>query len=143
VGRRVADVAFAIYGSDRYLEANPSQDMKDHVWLAGDETLANAPVAGWMNEHVPEDKIAFRADSFLALGHAAEAGLGLSALPCCLADAMPSLRRFKGPIKELGTGLWLLSHRDLSDAARVRAFMDHVFDGLSADRDRLEGRSRT
>jgi DNA-binding transcriptional LysR family regulator len=140
VGRHVADIAFAIYGADSYLERHSGTVLKDHVWLAGDEPLANSPVAAWMQEYVPEARIAFCADSSVALSHAVRAGLGLSALPCCLGDAMTGLKRLHGPVRKLRTGLWLLSHRDLADAARIRAFMDHAFEALSAERALLEGR---
>ncbi len=138
-GYSVSDIAFAVYGADSYLKDNPSRDLASHVWLAGDELLANSPVVNWMQSHVPDVPIAFRADSFVALGHAAQAGLGLAALPCCLADKMAGLRRLHGPVDELSTGLWLLTHRDLSHAARIRAFMEHMQEALSADRACLEG----
>lgn len=139
VGHRVADIGFAVYGAAVYLKDHPSQDLKDHVWLAGDELLAHSPVASWMHHHVPDVPIAFRADSFVALAHAVEAGLGVAALPCCLADQMDGLKRVYGPVSDLSTALWLLTHRDLADAARIRAFMDHLQDALKADRALLEG----
>jgi hypothetical protein len=37
------------------------------------------------------------------------------------------------------TGLWLLTHRDLRAAARIRAFIDHFAKGLGAMRDELVG----
>lgn len=141
IGRRIADVAFAIYGAGQYLADRPGKKLRDYVWLAGDELLANSPVAGWMRKHVPDAKIAFRADSFVALGQAVEAGLGVAALPCCLADRNKMLKRIQDPVAEMSTGLWLLTHRDLSDAARIRAFMDHMHDALTGDIASLEGRS--
>lgn len=141
IGRRVADVAFAIYGADHYLAGHSDMKLQDHDWLAGDELLANSPVASWMHKHVPDAKIAFRADSFVALCQGVGAGLGLAALPCCLADQNRMLKRIQDPVAELSTGLWLLTHRDLGDAARIRAFMDHMHDALTADIACLEGHS--
>ncbi|MGI9437771.1 MAG: LysR substrate-binding domain-containing protein, partial [Geminicoccaceae bacterium] len=141
IGRLISEVSFAVYGADSYLDDHRSGDLCDHVWLAGDELLANSPVASWMHEHVPDAHVAFRADSFVALTSAAKAGLGLAVLPCCLADPIPTLKRLHGPMDGPATRLWLLTHRDLSDAARVRAFMDHMEGALAADRDLLEGRS--
>ncbi len=139
IGRHVSKIGFAVYGGDRYLATHPGIDLKDHIWLAGDELLANSPVAAWMQHNVPDVGIAFRADSFVALSHAVEAGLGIAALPCCLADRMTTLKRIHGPVAELSTGLWLLTHKDLGDAARMRAFMDHLHDALSLERACLEG----
>ena len=140
VGRRAAVVGFAIYGSVDYLRAHSSDVMnEDQAWLAGDEVLVNSPVSSWMRRHVPEARIAFRADSYVALQHAAAAGLGLAALPCCLGDQTPGLKPVRSPLDQLQTGLWVLTHRDLADAARIRAFTDHMHDALSADQPRLRG----
>lgn len=143
IGRRVADVGFAVYGAKDYVDTH-STDMlaAEHAWLAGDELLANSPMAGWMYRHVRDARIAFRADSFVALRHAAAAGLGLAVLPCCLGDADLMLHRLDGPMDDLSTGLWLLTHLDLSQAARIRAFMDHMEDALTGDRVCLEGVGR-
>jgi len=139
VGVRVANFGFAIYGAAAYLDSSPATNLRDHVWLAGDDMLANAPTTHWMREHVPEATIAFRADSYIALFHAAQVGLGLAALPCCLADRSPVLRRVYGPDPELMTGLWLLTHRDLRAAARIRALIDHLAQGFGAMHHELIG----
>ncbi|MDH3660663.1 MAG: LysR family transcriptional regulator [Alphaproteobacteria bacterium] len=140
VGKRVADVGFAIYAAKTYLRTHPADPLAaGHAWLAGDELLANSPVASWMRRHVPDVEIAFRADSFVALHHAAAAGLGLAALPCCLGDAEPELSRLDAPTDDLETGLWVLTHLDLSKAARIRAFMEHMETALNKERRRLKG----
>ena len=140
-GRRVADVGFGIYGATTYIDAY-SADVwaKDHMWLTGDEVLAHSPVMAWMRRHVQETDIAFRADSFIALRSAASTGLGLAPLPCCLGDLDPNLRRIYGPTEDLKIGLWLLTHHDLSKAARIRAFMDHMEESLRLDQETLAGR---
>ncbi|MGI9418691.1 MAG: LysR family transcriptional regulator [Geminicoccaceae bacterium] len=142
IGKRVADIGFAVYAGETYLERRSADPfVPDQAWLAGDELLANSPVAGWMHRHVPDAAIAFRADSFVALRHAAVAGLGLAVLPCCLADADPTLVRLDAPIEDLETGLWVLTHQDLGRAARIRAFIEHMEAALAGDRARLSGRS--
>ena len=53
---------------------------------------------------------------------AAKAGIGIAVLPCYLADAEPGLSRVVPPIPALQRELWLITHEDLRDTARVRAF---------------------
>ena len=102
IGERVCDVGFAVYGAESYLDGRPADIFAaGHAWLGGDEMLANAPVVRWMSRQVPSARIAFRADSFVALHHAAAAGLGLATLPCCLGDQDPALRRLEGPKEDL------------------------------------------
>jgi DNA-binding transcriptional LysR family regulator len=143
VGLRVADFGFAVYGAASYLDACPTDDLRDHAWLTGDELLANSPATQWMRQHVPDVSIVFRADSYVALCQAACVGLGLATLPCCLGDTSPLLRRVHGPVPELTIGLWLLTHQDLRSAARIRAFIDHLAEGLQAENAHLAGCSPT
>ncbi len=141
IGKRVADVGFAVYGAGTYLENRSADPLAaDHTWLAGDEVLANAPVASWMRRHVPDAQVAFRADSFVSLYQAAVAGLGLAALPCCLGDPDPALMRLQAPMDDLETGLWVLTHLDLGRAARIRAFIKHMEEALADDRQLLAGK---
>lgn len=141
VGERVADVGFAVYGATTYLENHPAHSISpDHAWLGGDEMLANSPVARWMRDHASNAEIVFRADSFVALYQAARAGLGLAVLPCCLADADPTLGRLEAPTDDLKVGLWILTHQDLIQAARIRAFVEHMAKALEGDRERLSGK---
>lgn len=139
VGLRVADFGFAIYGAKSCFDAGAGEDLRNCAWLAGDELLAKSPATLWMRKHVPDARIVLRADSYVALYHAALAGLGLAALPCCLGDPAPRLRRLHGPEPDLMTGLWLLTHRDLQKAARIRACVDHFAERLQADRGLLAG----
>lgn len=140
VGKRIADIGFATYAGGSYLEGRSVDPLvPGHAWLAGDELLANSPVASWMRRHVPDAAIAFRADSFVALFHAVAAGLGLAVLPCCLADAEPSLTRLEAPTGDLKTGLWVLTHQDVSKAARIRAFIEYMEVALAGDHARLSG----
>jgi DNA-binding transcriptional LysR family regulator len=71
---------------------------------------------------------------------AACAGIGFAALPCYLGDPEPCLARaLPSPLSELRTEMWIVTHRDLRKTARVRAFFDVIVDGISADRERIEG----
>jgi DNA-binding transcriptional LysR family regulator len=144
VGVRAADVGFGVYGADHYVAGHSADPLSDdHVWLGGDEMLVNSPVAKWMEHHVPNAQIGFRADSFVALKHAVQAGMGLAILPCCLVDGDPSLTRLETSADDLKTHLWVLTHEDLIKAARIRAFVDHMTAAIESDRAMLSGRGQT
>ena len=141
LGRRISGLAFAIYGHPEQAASQPFETDDIVPWLGGSNTLLNSPIAQWMEEHIDRDKVTARADSFVALAAMVEAGLGISILPCCLGDARPALRRLTPPVPELETSLWILSHRDLRNTARVRALTEHLAKGLTTDRPKLEGRA--
>ncbi|MBR1124664.1 LysR family transcriptional regulator [Bradyrhizobium lablabi] len=140
IGRQVANVAFAVYGSPDYLAKHDSAGgLAAHRWVAPDDSLAETSVAAWMRSELRGSEIALRAGSLLALRQAAEAGLGLAALPCYLGDMSPGLVCVHAPIAAMQTALWILTHEDLRHTARIRAFIEFAAAALSRRRPLLEG----
>jgi DNA-binding transcriptional LysR family regulator len=140
IGRRIATIAFAIYASPDYLAKHrKTSDLTAHQWIGLDDSLADTSVARWMRAALPQSKIALRADSILALSHAARAGLGLVALPCYLGDTSPHLACVHRPIAAMQTALWILTHEDLRHTARIRAFTEFAAGALIRRRPLLEG----
>lgn len=108
-----------------------------------DESLQHLPSARWLAAHVEKGRLAYRANSLLALQMAARAAMGVAALPCYLGDRDPSLRRVHPPLAELEVSLWLLTHPDLKRVGRVRAVLDFIARRLTEQRALIEGhRSR-
>jgi DNA-binding transcriptional LysR family regulator len=137
VGRRVGRIAFAVYGSRAYLKRR-RRDLAAHSWVAPDDSLAGTSVAAWMRKALPSVTVTLRADSLLGLMRAAQAGLGLAALPCYLGDGA-GLARVQGPVAAMDTSLWILTHDDLRHTARVRAFMDFAALAFRRRHAQLEG----
>jgi DNA-binding transcriptional LysR family regulator len=140
VGRRVARVAFAIYGSRDYVAKRKKLgDLRTQHWVVPDDSLAATSVARWMRAELPSSDIALRADSFVAMRQAVQAGLGLAALPCYLGDTSPDLVCVHPPIKAMDTALWVLTHEDLRHTARIRAFTEFAATAFARRRPLLEG----
>lgn len=139
IGRRVAKIAFAIYGSARYLARNKQADLAAHQWVGPDDSLADTSVARWMQANLPASEITLRADSLLALRQAVQAGLGLAALPCYLGDSARDLVCVHRPIPQMETALWILTHQDLRHTARIRAFTEFAAQALGRLRPLIEG----
>ena len=72
---------------------------------------------------------------------AARRGLGVAFLPCALGDADPALVRLPGSEPVPRFDIWILSHPDLRDTARLRAARDHLVAAIEAKADRFEGRA--
>jgi DNA-binding transcriptional LysR family regulator len=140
-GRRIATIAFAVYGSIDYLASTGGGDLnRAHEWVGFDDTLSHLAAHAWLRDNVDSPRINMKANSFLTVMAAALAGMGLAILPCYLADPETGLRRVSEPIQELETDFWLLIHEDLRKTARVRAFSDFIFTELAALRPRIEAR---
>jgi DNA-binding transcriptional LysR family regulator len=140
VGRRIAKIAFAIYGSSQYLSRRrKTDDLAGHQWVGPDDSLADTSVAQWMRSELPESEVVLRADSLLGMREAARAGLGLAALPCYLGDTSSGLVCVHRPIAAMQTMLWILTHEDLRRTARIRAFTEFAAKAFARRRPLLEG----
>jgi DNA-binding transcriptional LysR family regulator len=72
-------------------------------------------------------------DSLVGMVQAVEHGIGAAMLLCPLADAKADLVRLAEPETALDTQVWILTHPDLRQVARIRAFSQFMFDALTAD----------
>ena len=133
IGRRVGELAFAVYGTHAILEAR------------------NIGAAGWIE--FTELHMDFRRDAFarapirtrctdVSMQHAAlRHGMGLGPLPCVLGDSDSALIRIEPPHPAIAREIWLLAHPDLRSATRIREFMRVVGDAFEKDEDLLLGRA--
>lgn len=141
IGRNVSGLAFAIYApvdddsnwSDRTLVHYP--------WIGFSHDLVNSPAGAWM-QHIERDaKIVTRGNSFVMLRELVAAGIGLAVLPCFVGDDDERLQRVASPLTDVTCNVWVLTHRDLRNSARVRALSEHLARCLRRQRKLLEGRS--
>jgi DNA-binding transcriptional LysR family regulator len=140
VGQRACGIAFAVYAARSYAEAAGERDLREHVWIAPDDSLTGTVVARWMRRRLGGCRVALRADSLMAMRHAALAGIGAALLPCFLGDAAPGLMRLRaGVIEEMTSALWVLTHEDLRRTARVSAFLGFAAKALARRRALFEG----
>ena len=141
VGRRMASIAWGIYGSAAQDVAGPLDpaDLRRHDWIGFSDNLGAIKPAKWLRERVGEEKIIYRVNTVLGLAEAAAAGMGLALLPCFIAAVTPGLVQLMGRQAELESGLWLLTHPDIKATARVRTFMEHAGREIGKLRGRIEG----
>jgi DNA-binding transcriptional LysR family regulator len=146
-GRKLADIAWTVYGANTYLETHGTltapADLKSHAVIAWEETAAGINVVEWLASTTPASAVVYRTNSLINQLAAARTGIGLAVLPCYLGDPEPELvRALARPVPELERELWIVTHTDLRRTARVRAFFDVVGEGLAAERALFEGRAR-
>ncbi|MGD2173697.1 MAG: LysR family transcriptional regulator [Gammaproteobacteria bacterium] len=146
VGRNLGAIGWAVYGSGAYLRRNgapgsPAQ-LAGHAIVTADQALAAIDASRWIMRHAGEQDVVFRSDSLLVQLGAVREGMGLAILPCFLADSDRRLERVLEPVKPADTGgCWILTHPQLRNVARVRAFMNYIAEVVAADRSRLAGTS--
>jgi DNA-binding transcriptional LysR family regulator len=145
-GRKIAGVAWAVYGARDYVDVNCFQSsaakvIGHHPLIGWDEVAPRFGAADWLEQAAPASSFVYRTASLVNQLLAAKAGMGLAVLPCYLGDPERELARaFPKPIPELAAELWIVTHVDLRHTTRVRAFFDFVCERLGRDRDLFEGR---
>ncbi|GAB2847270.1 LysR family transcriptional regulator [Pseudoduganella ginsengisoli] len=135
VGKRLGAMHSAIFGAPGYLKAARGRGIApdnwaEHDWVGLDDSLAHLAQARWLAGNVPDHRIALRTDSLLTMVDAVREGVGLAPLLVHLAGNDRNLRQLTPHDPAFDTGLWLLTHRDLKDTARIRALMDFLYDEL-------------
>jgi len=143
IGRRAASIAWAVFGaSGKAPEAfDAESDARSADWVGFGDNLANLKAARWLKDHAAPGRVVYRINTVLGLAEAAAAGMGLALLPCFIGSATPGLTRLTGPLPDLANGIWLLTHADLRQTARVRAFMDFAASEITKQRKTIEGLS--
>jgi DNA-binding transcriptional LysR family regulator len=145
VERKLGAAVWAIYASRAYVRAKgmPTSlaDLKKHDLIGSEAEASASPGAAWLREHVPDAKYEMRFNSVVQLLNAVMMGLGISPLPCFLADPEPELTRV-WPDTLRNRGVRLVAHPDVARVARVRAVMDFLTDSFKRDAKLWAGESR-
>jgi DNA-binding transcriptional LysR family regulator len=143
-GRKLSDIAWAVYGSLDYLAAHgrplDPDGLARHALIGWDEPQIYGAVTRWLEAAAPRNRPAYRSNSLLNQLTAVRAGIGLAVLPCFLGDGAAGLERVIAPIPELARELWLVTHEDLRRTARIEAFFAMMAAAIKDDRPLLEGR---
>lgn len=142
-GRKLTDVAWAFYGrrEDPPVRRSGGSFNFDRHTVIGWEEPARIIASEWIATNVPPDRIHFRSNSLVNQLMAVRAGLGIALLPCYLGDRDGGLRRISGVLPDLSSELWIVTHQDLKNTARIRAFLGVIGDAVVAARRDFEGRA--
>jgi len=144
VGRRIATIAWTVYGlkTSNIAVADDPSDLQGQSWVGFGDALSSMGPARWISRSVPSSKIFYRLNTVLGLSQAVEAGIGIGFLPCFIGDQSPLLTRLLATPMVFDSSLWLLTHPDLKNSARVRAFVDFMGRELMKRKSVIEGTSR-
>jgi DNA-binding transcriptional LysR family regulator len=137
-GQRIARIAWAVFGPAGLAssEFNVATDSSRHYWVAFADV---AKVTKWLRNHVDETRVVYKVNTMLGLAEAAAGGVGLVLLPCYVGATIRGLARLSPLLPELEGELWVITHPDLRDTARVRAFIDFCADEIGKRRELIEG----
>ncbi len=143
VAKLVARVGVGLYASRAYLSEHGRpkrlEDLREHVIVRGEEGAGGMPMEREMSRWADPAKTAFRSRSLFARLGAIRAGVGIGFLGCFMGEREKDLVRLPFAFPDAASNLWLLVHVDLRRNARVRAFVEHTYAALVAERSTFEG----
>ncbi len=126
IARKIGDIASAIYATPELLQRfGTPPALEELPWIGFDERMSGVLQAKWLRETMPSLRPRLRMDSFMAIIQAAALGVGVAALPSFAAAQEPRLARISEPLLPR-MNVWLLTHPDVRDNARVRALLQHI-----------------
>lgn len=108
------------------------QLLREVPWVAFERRGPQRVYDRWMQQHLAPGQVRVRVDIFNAVAAMLHTGIGVGLLPTFMERALPDLMPVSEPIPDLAVPVWLLTHPDLRQTARVQAFMRHVGDAIAA-----------
>jgi len=103
---------------------------RDAPWVAFERDASARIYDQWLRQHLAQSNVRVRVDIFNAKAAMLRTGIGIGVLPTFMEARHPELVAVSEPITELAQPVWMLTHPDLRQTARVRAFMQFVGDAL-------------
>ncbi len=125
LGRRLVRVYYANYvARDHEATLDPERVGTKTRWLGWGPRKADEE---WVRKTSYPDVPVWGLFGSMGLQmQAARAGLGIAMLPCWVADRDPNLRRLHKEDLAPYFDIWMLSHADLRDTARLRSARDYL-----------------
>ncbi len=138
VGRKLVTIKGCYYASKEYLAKNdPWKEDSSARWIGWNEAK---PFPAWVRTSpFPNLSAQNGLDDLNLQAEAARCGMGLTVLPCFFGDKIEGLQRIPKCEPSESYDLWILSHPDLRDTARLRVFRTFLIDTIKRRNRELTG----
>jgi len=138
-GRRILKVFRAAYVCGDYLPGiRQANDILPLSWIGLTDVQ---PSFQWMEESdFPDIPVGAIISDPQATLEAVKAGVGMAMLPCYMADTIPGIYRMPPATLLPHSDLWILTHADMRNTARIRKFISFMAEAIFLHRDLLEGK---
>jgi len=143
IARKLARLRWGVYAArgytSRFGAPGSVAQLAGHRFVAFSDQVVEGLSFGWARDLARDGEVVFSSNNLLVQREAARTGLGLAALPTYVGDQSPELRRLFTLGDDMALDLWLLTHPDLRDTARIKAFNEFILQAVTRDRPVLEG----
>jgi len=136
IGKILAPIEVVLYAAKDYIKTHgrpeSPKDLASHDILVLNEELTGVAFNEWVKSHVPAASITMSCNMLTSLFSYARQGLGIAPLPVYVGDQDPSLVRVMAVPKKFHHKIWMLTHPDLKNTQRIKAFMGFMYDQVKA-----------
>lgn len=135
IGRKLSDVATCLYATPAYLAKHTLQGESITArWIGW--TAEKQP--DWvLKTPYPDVPCIHTFNQGLLHLEAVKAGMGMGMFPCFLAEKCDELIRIPGATPQLSYEIWLLSHPDYREVARLRRFKQFILEVFASKQNTL------
>lgn len=146
IARKLGDVGWSIFAAPSYVERTGisldeplgSKALHAHGIVGYQGPAARSAGARWLEQHTRAEDRVLNADGVQSVTTAVKAGLGISVLPCFVAEGDPGLVRLTGAVVAT-VEAFVVIPPDHRRTVRVRTVMDAVVALFEKERALLEG----
>jgi DNA-binding transcriptional LysR family regulator len=128
--RRVGSWPLGLYAARSFVEARELDrgdlDLSRLEMITWTDESAHLQGGPWLARHAPNAPVALKVNSRRVRQAACKAGLGAAILPCLFGDADPDLVCVLPPERVIVLDIWLVVHRDLARASRIRTVIEFL-----------------
>ncbi|MBS0422022.1 MAG: LysR family transcriptional regulator [Proteobacteria bacterium] len=124
VGKQVGELRYAMYAAPEVIPPTP-YNLSELPWLGFAESLSYLAIARWQRAQSARTPHV-RFGSLASMMQAAAEGLGVAILPLFAAEYQPTLVRLGAALDQPRMRLWVLSHKEVRNNARVKALSRHL-----------------
>jgi DNA-binding transcriptional LysR family regulator len=143
IAQNVAHLPVTMFAHESYVEKYGflfgDNDAANHRFVGVVAALGRPPFQVWMDKHVPDDQIVFRASGMRSYEDAVRCGAGIGFLSVQTAAAFLDLVEVAPALPEWDSVLWLVTHVDVHRAAKVQALVKFLKSQLAVNFTRYDG----
>lgn len=127
IGRSIGRLDMCVY-FHRPLEKG--ETFADIPWIGFGPPVLGSQAGQKIAEFTRNFRVIARADSFVGAKQMVEARIGCTFLPTYLAGEAPGLTLLAHDLLDVNIDIWLLTHKDIARAQRVKVCVDYLFRAL-------------
>jgi DNA-binding transcriptional LysR family regulator len=146
IGRKLFTMPWNFYGSRQFFKEPVGRlglrQLSHYPLIGPDRSLLRVKPMQWLEKHAEKLNFSARANTFMAMAALAREGLGLALLPADIADGLQlvgwgggqrhgSGQKYGGQTEQFCSDVWLLTHPDYRNSARVKTCMQFLTSRLT------------